>query len=239
MLPSTRNSLLSRLPRHSYLAARPHTPSLGPPRRPLSTIEGYEFIPRTEFPFPSNLIKSYFLGHHKAGLSKMKQMVSSVELIIECRDYRVPLSSRNPLFEATLQGRERVIVYTKRDLAADVLDFKVGWFLLPFFSSGFPWGIVDESRVKGRSRVLTTCLCRIGVISTQRFTAPLDIFSSATAQRSNITFHETSRPKKPSENGTNPTKCYSPTAKTSETPKRSSTTHEVSQPPTKHTSIIV
>lgn len=59
----------------------------------------------------------------------MKQMVSSVELIIECRDYRVPLSSRNPLFEETLQGRERVIVYTKRDLAADALDFKVGAFL--------------------------------------------------------------------------------------------------------------
>lgn len=58
----------------------------------------------------------------------MKQMVSSVELIIECRDYRVPLSSRNPLFEETLQGRERIIVYTKRDLAAEVLDLTVGWF---------------------------------------------------------------------------------------------------------------
>lgn len=56
----------------------------------------------------------------------MKQMVSSVELIIECRDYRVPLSSRNPLFEETLQGRERIIVYTKRDLV--VLSLTVGWF---------------------------------------------------------------------------------------------------------------
>lgn len=62
----------------------------------------------------------------------MKQMVSSVELIIECRDYRVPLSSRNPLFEETLQGRERIIVYTKRDLAAEVLDLTVGWlYFLP------------------------------------------------------------------------------------------------------------
>lgn len=98
----------------------------------LSTTDGCEFTPRTEFPFSPNLIKSYFLGHHKAGLSKMKQMVSSVELIIECRDYRVPLSSRNPLFEETLQGRERVIVYTKRDLAAEVLDFRVRW-------GGFFW----------------------------------------------------------------------------------------------------
>lgn len=73
----------------------------------------------------------------------MKQMVSSVELIIECRDYRVPLSSRNPLFEETLQGRERVIVYTKRDLAADVLNFRVGWFFylfISFFPRKFPGG---------------------------------------------------------------------------------------------------
>lgn len=93
---------------------------------PLATIEGTPFVPRTEFPFSPNLITSYFLGHHKLGLSKMKQMVSSVELIIECRDYRVPLSSRNPLFEETLQGRERIIVYTKRDLAVGVLDLEVG-----------------------------------------------------------------------------------------------------------------
>ena len=55
----------------------------------------------------------------------MKQLVSSVELIIECRDYRVPLSSRNPMFEETLQEKERLIVYTKRDLAAEELDLKV------------------------------------------------------------------------------------------------------------------
>lgn len=124
MILSARNSLVS-LSTHPCRAARFRAcaPSF---IRALSTIDGSEFIPRTEFPFSSNLIKSYFLGHHKAGLSKMKQMVSSVELIIECRDYRVPLSSRNPLFEETLQGRERIIVYTKRDLAAEVLDLAVG-----------------------------------------------------------------------------------------------------------------
>ncbi|PQE09922.1 mitochondrial gtpase 1 protein [Rutstroemia sp. NJR-2017a BVV2] len=48
----------------------------------------------------------------------MKTMLSSIDLIIECRDYRVPLTSRNPLFEQSLAGRERVIVYTKRDLGS-------------------------------------------------------------------------------------------------------------------------
>jgi ribosome biogenesis GTPase A len=43
-------------------------------------------------------------------------MLSQIDLIIECRDYRVPLTSHNPLFEDALAGRERMVVYTKKDL---------------------------------------------------------------------------------------------------------------------------
>ncbi|KAK6360431.1 Mitochondrial GTPase [Orbilia blumenaviensis] len=82
------------------------------------------FIPRATFPQIESIVKSYFLGHHKSGLTKMRQLLGSVELIIECRDYRVPLSSRNPMFEKNLIGRERMIVYTKRDLGAESLDEK-------------------------------------------------------------------------------------------------------------------
>ena len=48
----------------------------------------------------------------------MKTMLASIDLIIECRDYRVPLTSRNPLFEENLAGRERLVVYTKQDLGS-------------------------------------------------------------------------------------------------------------------------
>ncbi|KAL3422366.1 Mitochondrial GTPase 1 [Phlyctema vagabunda] len=76
------------------------------------------FVPRAVFPTQLSLPRSYFLGHHASGLSKMKTMLSHIDLIIECRDYRVPLTSRNPLFESSLAGRERVVVYTKRDLGS-------------------------------------------------------------------------------------------------------------------------
>jgi hypothetical protein len=76
------------------------------------------FVPRTVFPYLDSLPRSYFLGHHASGLSKMKTMLSTIDLVIECRDYRVPLTSRNPLFEASLSGPERLIVYTKRDLGS-------------------------------------------------------------------------------------------------------------------------
>ncbi|OAL48302.1 mitochondrial GTPase 1 [Pyrenochaeta sp. DS3sAY3a] len=80
------------------------------------------FIARHAFPPVPSLPRSYFLGHHKSGLQKMKSLLSSVDLVIECRDYRVPLTSRNPLFEKALEGKERVIVYTKRDLGGGSRD---------------------------------------------------------------------------------------------------------------------
>jgi ribosome biogenesis GTPase A len=80
------------------------------------------FIPRNVFPPLPSLPRSYFLGHHKSGLAKMKSLLNSIDLVVECRDYRVPLTSRNPLFESALEGKDRLIVYTKRDLGGGSRD---------------------------------------------------------------------------------------------------------------------
>lgn len=77
------------------------------------------FIPRHVFPPLDSLPRSYYLGHHAAGLAKMRTMLSQIDLVVECRDYRIPLTSRNPMFEESLRGRQRVIVYTKRDLGGE------------------------------------------------------------------------------------------------------------------------
>lgn len=79
-----------------------------------------KFIPRAVFEATDSLPRSYFLGHHKSGLERMKTLLTSIDLVIECRDYRIPLTSRNPLFEEALAGKERVIVHTKRDLGRDL-----------------------------------------------------------------------------------------------------------------------
>lgn len=90
------------------------------------------FIPRHAFPPLLSLPRSYFLGHHKSGLAKMKTLLSSIDLVIECRDYRVPLTSRNPLFEQALEGKERLLVHTKRDLGGGNRDgaeaIVKGWY---------------------------------------------------------------------------------------------------------------
>lgn len=50
---------------------------------------------------------------------KMRAMLDQVDQVIECRDFRVPFTSINPLFEHVLGDKPRMIVYTKRDLAGD------------------------------------------------------------------------------------------------------------------------
>ena len=78
------------------------------------------FVARQSFGnIPSSIPKTYFLGHHHAAASKVKSVLSSISLVLECRDFRLPLSTRNPLLEKTVAGRERLVVYTKTDLGAD------------------------------------------------------------------------------------------------------------------------
>lgn len=75
------------------------------------------FIPRQVFHAGDSIPRTYFLGHHKKGLDEMRKMLSIVDLVVECRDYRIPASSINPLFEEALGEKKRMIVYTKADLA--------------------------------------------------------------------------------------------------------------------------
>lgn len=77
-----------------------------------------QFLPRQVFPNYGAIPRSYFLGHHRAGLTKMKNMLSSIDYVVECRDYRAPVTSINPMFEEALGNIRRIIVYTKRDLGA-------------------------------------------------------------------------------------------------------------------------
>ncbi|KAL2255271.1 hypothetical protein VTK26DRAFT_3705 [Humicola hyalothermophila] len=82
------------------------------------------FQPRQTFEVSSSLPRSYYLGHHHAALSRMRQALTNIGLIIECRDFRVPITSWNPLLEQSLAAsssdeRARIIVYTKRDLGPD------------------------------------------------------------------------------------------------------------------------
>ncbi|KAI8966408.1 P-loop containing nucleoside triphosphate hydrolase protein [Daldinia sp. FL1419] len=105
-----------------------------------------KFVPRTVFEVSPSITRSYFLGHHAGALTSMRKVLSNINLILECRDSRVPLTSTNPLLESALAGRDRIVVYTKSDLCAPASANR--WLtkqkdLLTRFHSG-SLGIVQE-----------------------------------------------------------------------------------------------
>lgn len=76
------------------------------------------FTPRSSFTIPNAIPKTYFLGHHAAGANKIKSVLPTISLVLECRDFRLPLSTHNPNLEQSLAGRDRLLVYTKSDLGS-------------------------------------------------------------------------------------------------------------------------
>jgi ribosome biogenesis GTPase A len=87
-----------------------------------ATAKASGFSPRLSFKMPTSIPKTYYLGHHEAGSQKIKESMSRISLVLECRDFRLPFSSMNPNFEQLCAGRERIIVFTKSDLGVDTGD---------------------------------------------------------------------------------------------------------------------
>ncbi|PFH59197.1 hypothetical protein XA68_12681 [Ophiocordyceps unilateralis] len=77
------------------------------------------FIPRDSFPIPSCIPHTYFSGHHVSAMERIKKLLPTITLVLECRDFRLPLSTHNPHLEKLVSGHERIVVYTKADLGAD------------------------------------------------------------------------------------------------------------------------
>src|SRR5271170_3795065 len=76
-----------------------------------------KFIPRSHFPLPPNNPFTWFPGHMLVGLRALAATITDIDLIIETRDARIPLSSRNPYLEDVCAQRRRLVLYNKRDLA--------------------------------------------------------------------------------------------------------------------------
>ncbi|SCV72428.1 BQ2448_3965 [Microbotryum intermedium] len=79
---------------------------------------------RAPFVFPT-LPSTWYIGHMSRALKEMQLMIQKqkVDLVIEARDARMPLTSINPAFEHLLNApgassfAKRLIVYNKADLA--------------------------------------------------------------------------------------------------------------------------
>ncbi|KAL3233728.1 Mitochondrial GTPase 1 [Nakaseomyces bracarensis] len=76
------------------------------------------FIPRHALP-SFNIPKSDFKGHQMKALRKFRKLAPELNLLIELRDIRAPLSTRNVVFDSVLKENKflkKLVIYTKKDL---------------------------------------------------------------------------------------------------------------------------
>jgi len=66
----------------------------------------------------------WFPGHMKKALAEIEANIKLVDIVIELRDARIPASSHNPVLGKLIQGKKRLIVLTKKDLADEAFTHK-------------------------------------------------------------------------------------------------------------------
>ncbi|CAN3361902.1 mitochondrial GTPase 1 [Diutina catenulata] len=75
------------------------------------------FLPRRVFP-NYNLPLANFKGHHAKALTRLGHLAPQIDIVLEIRDSRAPLSTKNALFDRVLAHKDRLVVYTKKDLVS-------------------------------------------------------------------------------------------------------------------------
>ncbi|MCI8285624.1 MAG: ribosome biogenesis GTPase YlqF [Firmicutes bacterium] len=68
---------------------------------------------------------NWYPGHMKKTREMIQENLRLVDAVIEVADARIPVSSRNPIIDDLVKGKERVILLNKADLADD--DQTAGW----------------------------------------------------------------------------------------------------------------
>lgn len=65
---------------------------------------------------------NWYPGHMKKTLEDMEKKLKLVDFVIEIIDSRIPLSSRNPLFDELLKNKKRLLIFNKSDLSDPKLN---------------------------------------------------------------------------------------------------------------------
>lgn len=65
---------------------------------------------------------NWYPGHMKKTRELIQENLKLVDLVIEVIDARIPLSSRNPIIDELVAGKERLVILNKNDLADPALN---------------------------------------------------------------------------------------------------------------------
>ena len=66
----------------------------------------------------------WFPGHMTKTRRQIEEKLKLIDVVVEILDARIPLSSKNPDIEKITQGKPRIVVLNKCDLADEVITKK-------------------------------------------------------------------------------------------------------------------
>jgi ribosome biogenesis GTPase A len=84
------------------------------------------FKPRTEFP-DYNVLLAQLKGHQTKALHHMQQLAPQINLVLELRDARAPLSTSNVLIDKIFKNKSKIILYTKTDASPITSELLQKW----------------------------------------------------------------------------------------------------------------
>ena len=93
----------------------------------------------------------WYPGHMTRAKRSMQEDVRAVDLIIEIVDARAPLATRNPDIEALGQGKFRIILLNKADLAEEPVSYE---WVKYFKAAGFDCFFMDGRSKKNLKRLM-------------------------------------------------------------------------------------
>ena len=73
------------------------------------------FVPRTVFP-DYRVLLAHYKGHQSKAIKRMGELSPQINLVLELRDSRCPISSNNQILENIFRSKDRIIIYTKKDM---------------------------------------------------------------------------------------------------------------------------
>lgn len=85
----------------------------------------------------------WFPGHMAKARRQIEEKLALIDIVIDLRDARAPLSSENPMLNEVIKGKAKMIVLMKRDLADEVQTDK---WLTHFKAQELPAIAVDVNR---------------------------------------------------------------------------------------------
>jgi ribosome biogenesis GTPase A len=97
----------------------------------------------------------WFPGHMTKAKRTISEQLKLVDMVVELRDGRIPMSSANPLLQELIVNKPRLIVFTKRDMADESVTKK--W--IEYFEKGGQTVIfIDSQKDNVKKILLENCL---------------------------------------------------------------------------------